>query len=55
VAPASDDASQRLQFLEGGEAADGGGFGERCAVEREAREGVGGLAGDGFGGVAADD
>ena len=35
-----------LEFLEGGEDADGGGFGEGGAVERDAREGVGGFAGD---------
>ena len=36
-----------LEFLEGGGDVDGGGFGEWCAVERETRERVGGLAGDG--------
>ena len=33
----------RLEFLEGGENADGGGFGEGCAGEVEAGEGVCGL------------
>ena len=37
-----------LEFLEGGDDADGGGFGEGGAVEREEGEGVGGLGGDGL-------
>jgi len=36
-----------LEFLEGGDDFDGGGFGDGCVVEREAGEGVGGLGGDG--------
>jgi hypothetical protein len=34
-----------------GDDVDGGGFGERVAVQSEARERVGGLAGDGLGDV----
>ena len=40
---------RELEFLEGGEDADGGGFGEGGAVEGDAGERVGRFPGDGFG------
>jgi hypothetical protein len=47
-------AGSQLKFVEGGDDADGCGFGLGCAFQVEAGDGVAGFAGDGRRDLAAD-